>query len=75
MTPEEFQSAYPLVISWARQTLAAHENSSKKMVSFGFSRLPLYFSQEMLKSTKVVVIEKVPVPPLSAIGLSSVRGL
>jgi hypothetical protein len=36
----------------------------------GFTRLPLYFSQELLETAKVVAVDRVPVPPLSAIGLS-----
>ena len=35
-----------------------------------FARLPLYFGDEVLQTTKFVVVSRVPVPPLSAMGLS-----
>ena len=70
MTPEEFQAVYPHVIDWIRQTLGAHEKSAQTVGSMGFRRLPLYFSRELLETAKVVAVDRVPVPPLSAIGLS-----
>jgi hypothetical protein len=70
MTPQEFQTVYPHVIGWIRQTLGAYEKRTRTVGSMGFSRLPLYFSGELLQMAKVVAVERVPVPPLSAIGLS-----
>jgi hypothetical protein len=70
VTPEEFQTVYPHVIGWIRQTLTAHEKRAQIVISMGFSRLPLYFSHELLETTKVVADDRVLVPPLSAIGLS-----
>ena len=35
----------------------------------GFSRLPLYFTEKTLASTKVVVVDPLPMPPLSSMGL------
>jgi hypothetical protein len=65
MTPGEFQALYPQVIGWIRQTLAAHEKSAKSVASAGFVRLPHYFSQNLLASTKYVAVDRVPTPPLS----------
>ncbi len=70
MTPEEFQSLYPHVVAWIRQTLAAHANKAQTVASRGFTRLPLYFSGELLASTKFVALERLPMPPLSTLGLS-----
>ena len=70
MTPEEFQSLYPQVIGWIHQTLAAHAKEAKAVASLGFRRLSRYFSEELLTSTKVVVINRVPMPALSSMGLS-----
>ena len=39
------------------------------MASFGFSRPPYYYPQNILTTAKVVVLPKVPMPPLSAMGL------
>jgi hypothetical protein len=70
MTPEEFQTLYPQVIGWIRQTLAVHSKQAKAVGSLGFPRLSQYLSEEVLTSTKVVIIERVPMPPLSSMGLS-----
>ena len=69
MTPEEFAAVYPFVLRWIRQTLADHAQSAQPVASRGFKRLPLYFSQELLDATKFVVVPRVPVPPLSSMGL------
>ena len=69
MTPEEFQALYPHVIGWIHRTLAAHEKNAKSVASAGFVRLPLYFSNELIASTKFVVVDRPPMPPLSALGL------
>jgi hypothetical protein len=73
MTPEEFARVYPGVLSWIRQTLAQHEGSAKNVASKGFKRLPLYFSQELLGAAKVVPVTRVPIPPLSSMGLQRFR--
>jgi hypothetical protein len=39
------------------------------VASLGFNRLPHYHDEKTLASAKVVVVPKVPVPPLSAMGL------
>jgi hypothetical protein len=70
MTPEEFRTLYPLVIGWIQQTLDAHSNEARTISSLGFPRLSRYFSESLLSSTKVVIVERVPMPPLSAMGLS-----
>ena len=69
MTPGEFQALYPHVIGWIRLTLAAHEKNAKSVASVGFVRLPLYFSHELIASTKYVAVNRPPMPPLSALGL------
>jgi hypothetical protein len=66
MTPDEFAAVYPIVLDWIRQTIAEHEHSEKIVAARGFKRLPLYFSQELLNTTKVITISRVPIPPLSS---------
>jgi hypothetical protein len=70
MTPQELQTAYPQVSRWIGQTLSSHARKTQTVASVGFPRLPHYFSQKLLASTKFVPVERVPMPPLSAIGLS-----
>ena len=69
MTPEEFQAFYPQVISWICLTLSAHQKHAKSVASVGFVRLPHYFSDGLIANTKYVVVDRPPMPPLSALGL------
>jgi hypothetical protein len=73
MTPEEFSTVYPAVLRWIRQTIVDHEHSARTVGSRGFKRLRLYFSQELLDTTKVIGISRVPVPPLPSMGLQRFR--
>jgi hypothetical protein len=70
MTPEEFQKFYPLLIEWLRTTLAVHAGAARTVASRAFPRLPLYFTADTLASAKVVLIDRLPVPPLSSWGLT-----
>ena len=70
MTPEEFRAIFPLVHTWIRETLASHSNAAKPVSSQGFVRLPRYFSAKLLASTKFITIDKIPMPPLSKMGLT-----
>ena len=69
MTPEEFAVLYPIVLAWIQKTISDHAVSAKTIGTRGFKRLPSYFSQELLDATKVVLVPRVPTPPLSSIGL------
>jgi hypothetical protein len=73
MTPQEFAAVYPLVLRWIRQTITDHAGSAKTVASRGFKRLPSYFSQELLDTTKVIAVPRVPVPPLSSMRLQRFR--
>ena len=74
MSPEEFAKAYPPLIAWIRNTLTANAHVAKTVASHGFSRLPLYFTEETLASTKVVIVDPLPVPLLASMGLSRFAG-
>ncbi len=69
MTPEQFLNAYPLISEWIKKTLSDHMIRVQPVISAKFSRLLLYFSRDLLTSTKFVVVDQVPVPPLSSMGL------
>ncbi len=49
---------------WIQKTLAAYEKASMH-----FARLPLYFDYDLLKAVKFILIDQVPMTPLSAMGL------
>src|SRR5215468_12617257 len=70
MTPEDFQKFFPLVDNWIWAALAAHAGTARPVASCGFPRLPLYFTAETLASAKVVIMDRLPIPPLSSWGLT-----
>jgi hypothetical protein len=70
MTEQEFRAVYPLIADWVQRTLAEHAKVAQLVASLGFTRLPRYYDEKLLVSTKVVVVPRVPVPPLSAMGLA-----
>ena len=70
MQPEEFRAKYPLILNWIRQTLAKHASKARPVASLNFPRLPLYFSPATLATAKVVAVDVVPLPPLTALGLN-----
>ena len=65
MSPEEFHKLYPPLIEWIRKILDANANVAQTVSSRGFSRLPHYFTKHTLVSTKVVIVDPLPVPPLA----------
>ena len=69
MTPQ-IKKFYPLIARWLRETLTAHAHSARAVASCGFLGLPLYFKAETLSSAKVVVLDRLPMPPLSSWGLT-----
>ena len=69
MSPEEFDKFYPPLIEWIRRMLDANAHVAQTVSSRGFSRLPHYFTKHTLASTKVVLVDPLPVPPLASIGL------
>ena len=75
MTPEEFRIAYPKVQAWIQETLAAYEKDALPIASMHFVRLPLYFAYDLLGIAKFIPIDRVPMPPLSAMGLSRFAAL
>ena len=70
MTEQEFRAAYPLIAGWIQNTLAQHATAAKPVASLGFRHLPQYYDAELLASSRAVVVARVPMPPLSTMGLS-----
>jgi hypothetical protein len=69
MTPQEFTTAYPKMLDWIHETLASYRKTGRSVASMQFARLPLYFDDVFLQSTHYVPINRVPIPPLSTMGL------
>jgi hypothetical protein len=70
LTPEEFHTAYPKLRAWIQKTLEFYEKNAKAVASMHFVRLPLYFDPSLLEAAKFIAIDRLPMPPLSAMGLS-----
>jgi hypothetical protein len=70
LTPEEFHTAYPKLRAWIQKTLEFYEKNAKAVASTHFARLPLYFDPSLLETAKFIAIDRLPMPPLSAMGLS-----
>jgi len=73
MTEQEFRAVYPLIASWIQKTLAEHASAARLVSSLGFKRLSDYYDEPLLASSKVVIVPKVPIPPLSVMGLDRFR--
>jgi len=69
MGPDRYLPFLPTILNWIQQTLDAHAGEQRAVSSFKFSRLPRYFSTELLDTANVVYVDRLPVPPLSALGL------
>jgi hypothetical protein len=70
MASDRYLRLLPTISKWIQATLDLHAGNAKPVVSFGFPRLPRYFSEQLMSTTNVVVTDRLPVPPLSKWGLS-----
>jgi hypothetical protein len=70
MTPEEFHIAYPQLLGWIQKTLRVYENIAQPVASMHFARLPQYFDQSLLETVKFIALDRLPMPPLAAMGLN-----
>lgn len=69
LTAEQFSKLYPKIIGWIDLQLALHSNGAKPIAAAGFARLPEYFGKDVLASARYVLVDKVPMPPLTKLGL------
>ena len=67
---EELRLKLPSVLAWIQHTLAAHANRARTVSSVGFSVFPDYFDRSTLDRAKVVVVDRLSVPPLTRMGLA-----
>ncbi|MBN8458458.1 MAG: hypothetical protein J0M04_11540 [Verrucomicrobia bacterium] len=64
-------AALPSVNSWIDGYIAKHANSKVRLSDAGFSRLPGYFSSQLLESSYYVLVPRIESPPLSDLGLGA----
>lgn len=60
----------PSILAWIQHTLAAHADRARAVSSLGVSVLPHYFDPRTLERAQVVVVDRLPVPPLTRMGLA-----
>jgi hypothetical protein len=65
-------TALPKARRWVNRTIAEHREMSRPVLDFGFQRLADYFPQPLLESTRVVVVQQTPQPPLHEWGIHAV---
>jgi len=59
----------PAMEAWVQAQAGLAHSASRPVSELGFSRLGLYFRPGFLASARVVVVDRVPVPPLRDLGL------
>ena len=60
----------PLLRTWIEDLLKRHAAESKPLAHYAPQRISAYFPKQTLDSVRVVKVPKLPIPPLSALGLS-----
>jgi hypothetical protein len=70
MASYRYRPFLPTILNWIQHTLDARAHGRRAVSSFGFPRLARYVSDELLNATSVVLTDRLPVPPLSALGLA-----
>jgi hypothetical protein len=69
MSMQQLMTKLPQVRGWILKTLEQHKLQARPVASYGFTRLPQFYSADTLASAVVVEVSKVPVPPLADMGL------
>ena len=70
MASDRYTEFLPAISKWIQSTLDGHAGSAKPVASFQFPRLPRYFSEQLLNTSSVVLVDHLPIPPLSEWGLA-----
>jgi len=75
MTPEQFQQVYPVLSVWIRDLLELFRERAHPVASVRFGKLSHYYSADFLERAKFVVVPRIPIPPLSRMGISQFGAL
>ena len=70
MASDRHAEFLPIIANWIQETLDTSAATARSVEFFRFPRLPHYFSEQLLNTTNVVICDRLPIPPLSALGLS-----
>jgi hypothetical protein len=74
MDPSRYVAFLATILDWIDRTLEVYSDQKRSVASFKFRRLPQYFSADLLNTASVVITDPLPIPPLSAMGLSEFAG-
>jgi len=69
MTLAPLLEKLPAVEIWIDSLLASHAAEAKSVASLPFARLANYYDAATLAAARVIVVDAVPTPPLTAMGL------
>ena len=70
-----FREATPKIRQWIDQLLDDYADRARPVSTLGFTRLPVFFSQELLDRAKAAAVAQVPFPPLDHFGLPELAGM
>lgn len=70
MESQTLKQMLPQLKGWIDETLRAHASRARSVDSYAFPRLPDFCNRDLLATTKVIEVERLPVPPLSTLGLT-----
>lgn len=59
----------PEINDWIQHTVAAHSSRARPLHEYAFRRLANFYSTKTLDSARVITVTRVPMPPLTAMGL------
>lgn len=69
MNIEQLALNLPVILKWIDDVILDSTSKARSIDSFGFRRLGQYYAPDLLRVAKVVPVSKVPIPPLSSLGL------
>lgn len=64
------QQKLPIIKAWVERTVTDHRAAARPVASFGFPRLGSFYSAQLLGTARVVALARVPMPPLTEMGLT-----
>ncbi len=73
--PERFEAALPAVLQWVEELVAENLPKSRSVESFKFPLLPHYYSDSLLRTARVCVVDQTPTVPLGTLGLPEIQRL
>src|SRR4051812_30733008 len=59
----------PALELWIDSLLASHAREARSVASLPFQQLANYYEPETLRAARVIVVDEVPPPPLTSMGL------